>query len=145
MAARLFLVVLASLHLVLPASARYCFAQTLHGYIFYSSGCLTDTDCVNACDCGAVCVDTLAGCNVSNPDPAAICPYLHAKNGTACRICPSSGVCGICPAPPPPPTPPAPKPQTCSADSSCNVCDACCKSYLHNANDCADCVKKECP
>lgn len=88
----LLLAILASAAPTAAASGK-CFAQTLHGYIFYGGAeCSTNTDCVNQCDCGAVCLDTHAGCNISTPDTKHICPYLHAKDGAGCKVS-ASGSC----------------------------------------------------
>ena len=89
---------------VASAARKECFAETLHGYVLYpSNGCETDTDCVDLCDCGAVCMDVMSGCNATtasgapNPDPQHICNYL-SQDGEKCTICPS-GKCGLCASP----------------------------------------------
>ena len=85
------------------AYAGDCFALIytptfMKKWIHINTKCQTTADCVNVCDCEAVCINTQSGCNVSLPPSCGsmsketcfdvFCPYLHA-NGTRCGVCPS--------------------------------------------------------
>lgn len=67
-------------------------------------------------------------------------PQLMELNETYQIPCHGDACGGRGPAPPPPP------PQQCdpSAAGGCTVCAACCKTYLKDPKDCADCVQQSC-
>ena len=94
-----------------------CFAYVVtptysHRWVHLNTGCRANSDCVNVCDCDAVCIDTQAGCNVTVPPSSlhpgcrrmpnttcrdVVCPHLHEADGRACGVCPAgSAAAGTC-------------------------------------------------